>query len=111
MLDLVIVSFSSKLSCAVLWHGHFSLNCEFHLSTSFQRVKHWFKVSEHIFEMLALMGILLVSFCLSGDYQSRCHSHLWSKYYFSTFNGLGDLFHTRTNISVPKFIHTVLITY
>ena len=37
------------------------------MNSSFQRVKHWLKVSEHIFEMLALMGMLLVSFCLSHD--------------------------------------------
>ena len=41
---------------------------------AFKGVKHWLKVSEHIFEMLALVGILLVSFCSSHDYQSRCHS-------------------------------------
>ena len=29
-------------------------------------MKHKLKVSEHIFEMLALMGMLLVSFCLSN---------------------------------------------
>ena len=50
-----------------------------------QRVKHWLKVSEHMFEMLALMGMILVPFCSSRDYQSRCHSHLWSKCYFHTF--------------------------
>ena len=39
----------------------FSSMC-FNLSTSFQTVKHWLKLSEHILEMLALMGMLLVSF-------------------------------------------------
>ena len=38
-------------------------------------------------------------------------SYLWSKCYFSTFVWLGDVFHTRANISAPKIIHTVLITY
>ena len=67
VIDSVIVLFSSKSSCAVYRHGRFSSRCELHISTSFQRVKHWLKVSEHIFEMLALMGMLLVSFCSSRD--------------------------------------------
>ena len=46
------------------------------------RVKLWLKVSEHIFEMLALTGMLLVSFCSSRDYQSRCHSHFVVKVLF-----------------------------
>ena len=28
------------------------------VTSSFQRVKHWLKVSEHIFEILALIGML-----------------------------------------------------
>ena len=36
------------------------------------RVKHRLKVSEYIFEMLALMGMLLVSFRSSRDHQSCC---------------------------------------
>ena len=30
------------------------ISLEVHFSTRFQRVKHWLKVSEHIFEMLAI---------------------------------------------------------
>ena len=43
-----------------------------------QQVFKGFKVSEHIFEVLAFMGMFLVSFCSSRDYQSHCHSHFQS---------------------------------
>ena len=85
VIDLGLVPFSLKSLRPVHQYGRFSSRCEFHLSTSFQRAKHWLKVSEHILEMLTFMGMLLVSFSSSRDYQSRCHSHLWSKCYFSTF--------------------------
>ena len=32
------------------------------------------EASEHIFELLAFMGMILASFCSSRDYHSRCHS-------------------------------------
>ena len=59
VIDLVLVLF-----CSVHRHGRFSSRCDFHLATSFHRVKRGLKVSEHIFEMLAFMGMLLVSYIL-----------------------------------------------
>ena len=56
--------------------------------------------------MLALMGMLLVSFCSSHDYQSRSHSHLWLKNYFSTFIGLGDLLHPSKHFCTEIYTHS-----
>ena len=109
-IDLVLVPFFSKSSWVVHRYGHFSSVCEFHFSISFQRVKeeHWRKVSEYIFEMLALMGMLLVSFCSSAISLSFS---LVVSVILALFSDWEDLFYTQANITASKYVHTVLITY